>query len=64
MRPLYEEALQLLSSLRADELVEEALVEHMYREFNADADALANIDIDAHRPHEHIHGRVVWEHFR
>ena len=61
LRPLYEEALYLLSTLRADPLVEVVLVEHIYREFNADADALANLGIDAYRLGEHRDGRVLWE---
>ena len=61
LRPLYEEALHLLSSLRADPLVEVVLVEHIYREFHADVDALANLGIDAYRHGEHSDGRVLWE---
>ena len=61
--PLYEEALHLLTTLRSDPLVEDVIVEHIYREFNVEADALANIGIDCYDSRIHIGGVVINEHW-
>ena len=58
---LYSHALELLSRLRSDDNVLDVIVEHIYREFNADADSLANLAIDGFDPSIHTDGRVVWE---
>ena len=57
--PLYERALDLLATLRDDALVEDIIVEHIYREYNSEADALANIGIDSFVSETHANGRVV-----
>ena len=62
--PLYTEALEHLSALRASSAIDEVIVEHIYREYNAEADSLCNIAIDTYDPHIHHMGRVVWEAWR
>ena len=44
--PLYTEALDLLAVLRARRNTTAVIVQHVYREYNADADGLANYAID------------------
>ena len=51
--PLYERALALLGSLRAAPDVEGVQIQHVYREFNAEADSLANEGLDAYNPRIH-----------
>ena len=46
LEPLYESAHTLLRNLRSQPVVQEARVEHVYREFNALADSLANLAIE------------------
>lgn len=46
--PIYEECLGLLQRLRARTHSGEVSVEHVYREYNGDADGLANEAIDAY----------------
>ena len=58
---LYSHALDLLSRLRSNDHVLDVLVEHIYREFNADADSLANLAIDGYLPSVFLDGRVLWE---
>ena len=57
--PLYCRAIQLLDSIRRAPHTQDAIVEHIYREFNSDADGLANYAIDKYVPHLHLDGVVV-----
>eukprot|EP00973_Karenia_brevis_P067904 9446944-Karenia_brevis.AAC.1 len=61
LRPLYEEGLRLLTALRQHSLVQSFELEHIYREFNADADSLANEAIDKYQEQAGA-SRVVVEH--
>ena len=61
---LYSRALELLSTLRSNDNVLDVLVEHIYREFNADADSLANLGIDGYLPTVHHDGRVLWDNWQ
>ena len=47
----YEDALQTLSDLRRRPGVEAVVVEHVYREYNADADGVCNSVLDWILPH-------------
>ena len=57
--PFYGHAIQLLDSIRRAPQSEQVIVEHIYREFNSDADGLANYAIDHYDPHLHVDGIVV-----
>ena len=59
--PLYTEALDHLSFLRSASHIHEVVVEHIYREYNAEADSLANIAIDTYDSRIHRFGRVIWD---
>ena len=59
LKDLYRRGLRLLESLRNRSLVREIRVEHVYREYNGDADGLANYGIDAYRPREHLDNVVL-----
>ncbi len=61
LRPLYEHGLSLLGRLRSTRDFGKVTLEHVYREFNAGADALANLAIDAHDPRLHRNGVVTNE---
>ncbi len=49
LRPLYEEGLALIRRIRRCRQITQFSIEHVYREFNADADATANETIDRYR---------------
>lgn len=53
LRPLCNRALQLMSDIRLDERISCCELSHVYREFNADADAMANETLDRYDPHLH-----------
>eukprot|EP00973_Karenia_brevis_P088414 12260109-Karenia_brevis.AAC.1 len=57
--PYYETGLQLLRYLRARPHVRNILVEHVFREFNADADGLANLALDSDSVADHADGVVL-----
>ena len=46
LRPMYEECLRILSLIRHSDDIQSMAIEHVYREFNAEADAMANESID------------------
>ena len=54
----YERAINILNSLRRAPQIFSVAVEHVYREFNSDADGLANLAIDGYQPHVHTDGVV------
>eukprot|EP00973_Karenia_brevis_P047540 6597910-Karenia_brevis.AAC.1 len=54
--PYYEKGLQLLRYLRARPHVRNILIEHVVREFNADADGLANLALDFYSAADHANG--------
>ena len=56
---LYARAIDALNSLRSAPHAPSVSVEHVYREFNSDADGLANLAIDNYRPHIHTTGVVL-----
>ena len=56
----------MLQSMRRDSEREEVLIEHVYREFNGDADGTANETIDNYLASLHLSGVVIdegWFHF-
>ena len=55
----YERAIDILNSLRGAPQISSVAVEHVYREFNSDADGLANLAIDGYLPHVHTDGVVL-----
>jgi len=57
--PLYERALGLLRQLRLRPGVADILVEHVYREFNADADGVCNAVLDMARSSPDAYGFVI-----
>ncbi len=60
LRPLYEKAVRLLQMLQQNrENAGEIRVQHVYREFNRDADGLANEAIDSYDRSIHTNGIVV-----
>jgi len=56
---VYMRAIEILDSLRSAPHARSVVVEHVYREFNSVADALANLAIDDYRPHLHTNGVVL-----
>ena len=61
LKPLYMEASSLLDELRASPTSNTVRVEHVYREYNGDADGLANLAIDQYQPSIHNGGVVLSE---
>ena len=59
LTPHYTEALMLLRVMKDASC--EITIQHVYREYNSDADSLANYAIDAHDPVLHAKGVVVNE---
>ena len=57
----YEQALELVESIREEETLESFQIMHIYREFNADADGTANKNIDGFQPQIHKDGVVIRE---
>ena len=59
LRPLCDRALQLMNNIRRDERITLFELSHVYREFNADADAIANETLDLHDPRIHTDNIVI-----
>ena len=59
LQPLYEKALSLFEQVRASCDRGDAITEHNYREFNANADSLANEALDNYDTLEHRAGVVI-----
>ena len=59
--PLYETSLQIAAELRERLGAANVQVEHVYREYNAGADSLANVAIDNYDRPSHSNGVVVNE---
>ena len=57
--PMYEQCLGLLRQLRESPHTREVFVQHVYREYNSDADGLANYALDTYRVEEHSNGIVL-----
>ena len=57
----YEQALDLVELLRQDERLERFEIKHVYREYNADADATANETIDRFQTQAHQDGVIIQE---
>ena len=65
LSPYYTRALNLLTTLQRASDVISIRVEHVYREYNSDADGLANAAIDGYSPRHHVDGVVInegWHH--
>ncbi len=61
LMPLHEECMSILRDLRRSRDGQEVVVEHVYREFNAEADGTANKAIDSYSPARHRDDVVVNE---
>ena len=59
LHAVYEACLDLLKELRSRHGHDCVKVEHVYREFNASADALANEVLNEYNPRQHANGVVV-----
>ena len=64
LQPLYTQCLRRLERLRAHIQQHSVQIEHVYREFNADADGTANESIDSFQPQAHTNGIVINENWR
>ena len=61
LQPMYEECLRMLETMRKETGRVQVLVEHVYREFNGDADGAANETLDNYRASTHMEGVVMDE---
>ena len=59
MRDYYEQALRLSRIIRQLPHIEEFTIDHVHREYNADADGTANEAIDLFQSHLHMNGIVI-----
>ena len=46
LQPLYEQAITLLERIKLNPVITDFVVQHIYREYNADADGLCNAILD------------------
>ena len=59
LQPLYTQCLRWLERLRAHIQPHSVQIQHVYREFNTDADGLANYAIDRFNASAHVGGIVL-----
>ena len=64
LRDSYEIALRLMREIRDLPEVEDFTVEHIYRDYNVNADATANETLDLFQSHLHANGIVILESWR
>ena len=63
LRSLYEEGLSLMTAIENDADILHFTLEHVYREFNADADSTANEALDAPVAQRMSNGIAILEHW-
>ena len=61
---MYEETLELIRDIRQTNTTIDFQIEHIYKEFNADADSTANETIDAYQMQIHASGIVIFKDWR
>jgi len=61
LQSLYEAGFNCSAHLRASAVCDEVVVEHVYREYNGDADGIANEVLDTYNPRLHPGGIVIAE---
>ena len=61
---MYEACVGLIGDIKAMLGTEDIIVEHVYREYKAGADSLANVAIDNYNPGAHVNGVVVNENWQ
>jgi ribonuclease HI len=59
LTPLYEQAFVLFRNLRNHPNITSVQIQHIYREFNAEADGLANEALDSYDTARHVGGVVI-----
>ena len=57
--PMYEYGLRLVRELQERDTVIHVVIEHVYREYNGEADSLANQALDDYISRTHTNGVVV-----
>ena len=59
--PLYEEGIKIIALMKRASWYQDLQIDHIYREFNALADSLANVAIDRYDASLHQNGIVISE---